>query len=283
MLKWFIQISRPRFWIYLFGPFLIGVAAAYNQLDYSLIESQILVVTALFFLFPANLFIYGVNDFFDYETDKHNPKKKDYETLIAPENRKFFVKVLSTIILPFITALSFMYAVNDTPVAVWALVGFIFFGAGYSTPPIRAKTKPFLDTFFNILYIFPGLISYGIMTNSWPPAQIIIAATAWCMAMHAFSAIPDIESDKKAKLSTVATVLGKNVTLLFCASLYAVSAALVYPYLGWFSVIAGATYLGMMLVAYIASTKTDVFAVYKKFPYINMVIGAYLFFVVLIS
>lgn len=283
MLKWFVLLSRPRFWIYLFGPFLIGVAAAYNQLDYSLVESQILIVTGLFFLFPANLFIYGVNDFFDYETDKHNPKKKEYETLIAPENRKFFLKVLSSIMLPFVTALSFIYAINNTTVAVWAMIGFLFFGAGYSMPPIRAKTKPFLDTFFNILYIFPGLISYGVMTNSWPPVQIIIAATAWCMAMHAFSAIPDIASDKKAKLSTVATVLGKNGTLLFCALLYAISAALVYPYLGLFSVIAGAIYLGMMLISYLATTKNGVFNIYKKFPYINMIIGAYLFFAVLIS
>jgi 4-hydroxybenzoate polyprenyltransferase len=281
MLKWFIQISRPRFWIYLFGPFLIGVAAAYNQFDYNLVNTQILLLTGLFFLFPANLFIYGINDFFDYETDKHNPKKKDYETLIAPENRKFFTRVLSLIMLPFITALSFIYATNNTTVAVWAMVGFLFFGAGYSMPPIRAKTKPFLDTFFNILYIFPGLISYGIVANSWPPIQIVIAATAWCMAMHAFSAIPDIKSDKKAKLSTVATVLGKNRTLLFCALLYALSALLVYPYLGWFSVIAGATYLGLMLIAYLASVKNDIFVIYKKFP--NMIVGAYLFFAVLIS
>jgi 4-hydroxybenzoate polyprenyltransferase len=234
-------------------------------------------------LLPANLFIYGVNDYFDYETDKNNPKKKEYETLITPKNRKFFIKVFSLLTLPFITLLSFIFVQSSNSTAFLALLLFLFFGAGYSAPPIRAKTKPFLDSFFNILYIFPGLISYGIMTNDWPPLSIIIAATAWCMAMHAFSAIPDIESDKKAKLSTVATVLGRNRTIIFCSLLYGTSAVLVYPYLGYFAVIGGIAYLIMMLAAYLTRSKEDLFAVYKKFPLLNMVIGAYLFFAVIVS
>jgi lycopene elongase/hydratase (dihydrobisanhydrobacterioruberin-forming) len=217
MLTWFMQLSRPRFWFYLFGPFIVGVAAAYNQLDFALFNTLTIVIAGIFFLFPANLLIYGVNDLFDYETDKHNPKKKDYETLIAPDSRKFFIKVLGAIVVPFVALLSYLFVANDIYVGVWALVGFIFFGVGYSAPPIRAKTKPFLDSFFNILYVFPGLIGYAIMTNAWPPLQIVIAATAWVMAMHAFSAVPDIASDKKAKISTIATALGKNSTIILCA------------------------------------------------------------------
>lgn len=282
-LIWFVQLSRPRFWFYLFGPFIVGVAAAYNQLDFSLIEVPTIIVAGLFFLFPANLFIYGVNDLFDYETDKHNPKKKDYETLISPDSRMFFIKVLSLVVVPFVAILSYLFVTNDTYVGIWALIGFIFFGAGYSMPPIRAKTKPFLDSFFNILYIFPGLIGYAIMTDSWPPVQIVIASTAWVMAMHAFSAIPDIESDKKAKINTVATVLGKNNTIIFCAMLYILSALLTCRYIGYFSIIGGVVYVIMMMSAYLAKTKEDIFAIYKLFPYVNMLVGAYLFFAVVLS
>jgi 4-hydroxybenzoate polyprenyltransferase len=282
-LMWFLQLSRPRFWFYLFGPFIVGVAAAYNQLDYSIINLATILVTGLFFLFPANLFIYGVNDLFDYETDKHNPKKKDYETLIAPENRRFFIKVLSLIMIPFVAILSYLFVQNDSYIAVWSLVLFLFFGAGYSMPPIRAKTKPFLDSFFNILYVFPGLVGYAVMINAWPSIQIIIAATAWVMAMHAFSAVPDIESDKKAKISTIATVLGKNYTIIFCALLYVLAAALTFSYIGYFAIIGGTTYVLMMTAAYIAGTKQDVFAVYKLFPYVNLLVGAALFFAVVLA
>jgi lycopene elongase/hydratase (dihydrobisanhydrobacterioruberin-forming) len=283
MLKWFIQLSRPRFWFYLFGPFIVGLAAAYNQFDFTLVEIPTIIIAGLFFLFPANLFIYGVNDLFDYETDKHNPKKKAYETLISPENRKFFIKVLSMVMIPFVAVLSYLFIRNDSYVAVWSLVLFLFFGTGYSMPPIRAKTKPFFDSFFNILYVFPGLVGYAIMINAWPSAQIIIAATAWVMAMHAFSAIPDISADKKAKISTIATVLGKNQTILFCTALYLTAALLTYSYIGYFAIISGFVYAVMMLSAYLAKTKEDLFSIYKLFPYVNMLAGAYLFFAVILA
>jgi lycopene elongase/hydratase (dihydrobisanhydrobacterioruberin-forming) len=268
---------------YLFGPYILGVAAAFNQLNYSLTHIPTLIVGGLFFLIPANLYIYGVNDLFDYETDKHNPKKKSYETLIAPENRQYFIRALAAVLLPFVALLSFLFISQGNYVGIGALVAFIFFGAGYSMPPIRAKTKPFLDSFFNVLYIFPGLVGYAIMTNSLPSAQIIIAATAWVMAMHAFSAIPDIDSDKKAKIRTVATVLGKNNTLALCAVLYSVSASLTLQYLGYLAVIGGLTYVSMMITAYRSPDREKLFAIYKLFPFVNMVIGAVIFFVAVLS
>lgn len=281
--KWFIQLSRPRFWPYLFGPYIVGIAAAYNQLDFNLLHVGSLILGGIFFLFPANLFIYGVNDLFDYETDKNNPKKKSYETLIAPKNRKFFIRVLSVIMVPFVAFLSYSFVMNDSYIAVWSLVLFLFFGAGYSTPPIRAKTKPFLDSFFNVLYIFPGFIGYSVMTNSWPSLQIVLAATAWVMAMHAFSAVPDIKSDKKANISTIATVLGKNYTIILCEVLYIASAALTFSYLGVFSFIAGFVYIFLMVLAYNSKTDKDLFKIYKIFPSVNLLVGALLFFIVIVS
>gem|GEM_PF-2272145 len=41
-----------------------------------------------------------------------------------------------------------------------ALIIFRFFGIFYSSKPIRAKTIPFIDGIFNILYIIPGLLGY---------------------------------------------------------------------------------------------------------------------------
>lgn len=281
--KWFIQLSRPRFWPYLFGPYIVGAAAAYNQLDFNLNNTIILLIGALFFLFPANLFIYGVNDLFDYETDKNNPKKKSYETLIAPKNRVFFIKILSIVLVPFVASLSYLFMVNDSYVAVWSLALFLFFGAGYSAPPIRAKTKPFLDSFFNVLYIFPGFIGYAVIINSWPSIEVMLAATAWVMAMHAFSAVPDIKSDRKARISTIATVLGKNYTIILCEALYIASAALTFSYLGLFSFLAGFVYISMMILAYNSKTDASLFRIYKLFPKVNFVIGALLFFVVILS
>lgn len=296
MLTWIFKISRPRFWFYLLGPFLLGIAA-YEFLDFStsIGNYQIgLILAGLFFTLPANLLIYGTNDLFDYETDKNNPKKKDYEVLLAPEQRKRFNTILLAVVLPILVVLlaTLLLDVNTASktltfdpnlVGLWSLTGFLFFGIGYSAPPIRAKVRPFVDSFFNILYIFPGLISYGILTEQWPPMYIILAATLWCMAMHAFSAVPDITADKKAGLRTIATELGKENTLLFCFISYGLAGALTFTDLGLLSIIGSTIYLTLMVLAYKASSKAELFSVYKLFPYVNVVLGFTIFWYVILS
>ncbi|MDZ7786379.1 MAG: prenyltransferase [Candidatus Saccharibacteria bacterium] len=264
-----LPMSRPRFWGYLFGPFLIGVAAA-PQIDVSIR----LVLLGLFFTFPANLLIYGFNDIFDYQTDKLNKKKRSYEKLLKPEQRKSLTNVLTVF-----GALGILLVFPESvPMeAKWAMTAFYFFGLGYSVPPIRAKTKPILDSYFNVLYVFPGLVSYGLLTGGFPPLQVFVAATMWCAAMHAYSAIPDIRADQRAGLRTVATTLGKQRTLLFCALHYTVAASLSAPWLGWFSLVGAAVYLSMMYVSFQATTKEQFFRYYTYFPFINMFVGAALF------
>lgn len=287
---WFLEISRPRFWIYLLGPFLIGTAAAISADSAALTNYRLLqiIVIGLFFTIPANLMIYGLNDLFDYETDKHNPKKKSYETLLEPKNRVFFLKVLSIVLIPSLAAVLFVIMGDNqysspSYASLWSLVGFMFFGIFYSTPPIRAKVIPFVDSFFNILYIFPGLIVYGILTGSYPPLDIIIASTLWCMAMHAFSAVPDIESDRKANLNTVATVLGANGTIAFCSLAYGIAALIAVSYIGVFGFIGGFVYLTTMVLAYKTKSPKELFKIYKFFPNINAIVGFSLFWVIFFS
>lgn len=268
MFGWYLKISRPRFWLYLFGPFLIGVLSA----DPNIITWAILLL-GFYFTFPANLLIYGVNDLFDYETDKHNPKKQAYEALVTPEKRRGLLTLIALTNLPVLILLPWLPTTT-----VLALIGFWVLGIFYSAPPIRAKIRPLIDTLFNALYIMPGIIGYSLITQNFPPVLIIVAATFWCMAMHAYSAVPDIAADSKAKICTIATWLGARSTLLFSLICYALSAILTIQYLGLFSIIAGAAYVGMMLLSLRDPNRERVFRLYKNFPYINMVVGGLLFF-----
>lgn len=274
-LRWLFKVSRPRFWAYLFGPFLIGVAA-FGQQELSR-HAVLLACMGIYFTFPANLLVYGINDIHDYETDKQNPKKKQYEALVKPSDHQFLYGAMAISNVPFITM--FLIIPSAPFVAKASLVLFLFFGLGYSMPPIRAKARPFIDTLFNSLYVFPALVSYGIVANSWPPLAVFVAATAWCMAMHAYSAIPDIIADKKAHIGTVATVLGAYGTLIFCGICYIVAGALSYKWLGIFGI--GLTlFYGGLLVATAVRGVGKVFVLYKLFPKINLVIGFVLFWYV---
>lgn len=267
-----VTISRPRFWLYVIGPFIVGLAAARPSF------SIVAIVMAVYFTLPANALIYGVNDIFDYETDKLNPKKAGYEDALKPTYRKDLAKLIVVTNVPFLAMLPFFPSV-----ARWSLLGFWFFGIFYSAPPIRAKTKPLIDSFFNILYIFPGLFAYGLITSRWPSQNIIIAATLWCMAMHAFSAVPDIASDKKAKMNTVATLLGRQGTIIFCAAAYLAAAVLVRQWLGVYSLLCGAIYGVLMLFALRVKSDKKLFRLYTYFPYINALLGFGLFLVAIIA
>ena len=173
-----IRTSRPRFWIYLFGPYLIGLTAgASSPSDLLRLDS---ILFGIFFLLPANLLVYGVNDIFDFETDSVNPKKAGYESFVGPERRQKLLVSIGLLNLPFLIA-----AILLAPAALPSLAGFLFFSVLYSAPPVRAKAVPILDSLFNILYVLPGAFAYQMLTGSFPPAWAVIAAGLWTAAMHA--------------------------------------------------------------------------------------------------
>ena len=275
-IKRLLKISRPRFWIYIFGPYIIGLAAAAsNQYDFA---SWKVLLFGIFFLFPANLLIYGVNDIFDFETDALNQKKLGYETLVDPGKAKALSAFIFIFNLPFVVS-SYLL----TPEAALTLLGFYFFSVFYSAPPIRAKTKPFLDSIFNVLYVFPGIFAYKILSGDYPPIQLILAAGLWTMAMHAYSAIPDIKADKAAGIKTVATVLGSNATHIFCLVLYVGSALLAFKYIGGIGLVFGIMYILVILVSIRLAKADKVFKVYRYFPYVNALIGFSLFWYIAAS
>jgi len=275
-LRFLLKVSRPRFWFYIFGPYIVGlVAAAATRED--LIDWRF-ALFGLYFLLPANLLIYGVNDIFDYGTDKLNEKKNAYETLVVPDGRKSLTIAILATNIPFIIA-----AIAFAPVSLPSLAGFLFFSIFYSAPPIRAKTKPFLDSAFNILYVFPGAFAYQMLSGNFPPIGLMIAAGCWTAAMHAYSAIPDIEADKAAGLKTIATVLGPYGTLAACAILYAASAILSFEYLGLASVTFGGAYILLMLASVASYRNGRLFKLYRAFPLINIAAGFVIFWNVALS
>jgi len=271
-----LKLSRPRFWIYVLGPYLVGLAAGAAALND--FNQWPVILFGLFFTFPANLLIYGVNDIFDYETDKNNIKKTDYESLVTPAERPALWKIIALATLPFLIVLPVV-----APAALAALAAFLFFSIYYSAPPLRAKAKPMLDSAFNVLYIFPGVFAYYLSGGRDLSVQLVIAAWCWAMAMHAYSAVPDISADRDSNLKTVATLFGFRGTLLLCLLLYAASAILSFDALGVLSVILGTAYVALMLYSMTRRSEAELLRVYKIFPPINTISGGALFFAVFLS
>ena len=155
---------------------------------------------------------------------------------------------------------------------------FLFFAIWYSAAPIRAKSKPFIDGLFNILYIIPWIMTYIAFGWAWTSIQraAVAAARLRCVAMHTFSAIPDIEPDKKASLTTTAVFFWEKDTLLYCWGIWLRAAWLAWsalPALKPFFYPAAWVYLVMLALC----LHYPVIKVYKWFPVVNWIIG---FFVV---
>lgn len=268
-----LRVSRPRFWIYVFGPYIIGIAAGAEAKE-DFLRFDVLIF-ALFFLFPANLLIYGVNDIFDFETDRLNPKKAEYELLVRPEAYRKLIFWIVLLNLPFIAAALFL-AFRALP----SLAGFILLSVFYSIPPIRAKEIPFLDSFFNVLYVFPGAFAYQMLTGSFPSIAVILAAGSWTAAMHAYSAIADIDADRKAGLRTIATALGFTGTHVFCTMSYIVAGFLALTFAPPVMLL-GLVYVALIRFSSTYSTdRKGVFKVYRIFPFVNAASGFILFWYV---
>ena len=237
--KKILKISRPRFWLYLAGPFLLGYF--YGLQNIADVSWQF-VYTLFFFLVPANIYLYGINDYADRDTDAFNVKKtKKEHRLESKETRN--------LILWLVISLLFL-----VPIAFWSsLGGLIILGVWlalstmYSAPP-RFKAIPFIDFMSNILYVMPGFYAYFELTGSLPSLLVIVASFVWVWAMHLYSAIPDIRADKKAKLSTAATVMGSKISTWLCIFFWSVFfvivsikafplglVTLVYPALGFYT------------------------------------------------
>ncbi len=271
-----IRISRPRFWLYLFGPYLIGLAAGASSTS-DLIAQKPLIF-GLYFLLPANLLVYGINDMFDFETDRLNPKKIEYEMLVEPETHRALWVWIGVMNLPFIAA-SITLAAGTFP----TLAAFLLISIFYSATPIRAKQIPFLDSLFNILYVLPGIFSFQMLTGAFPPIGVIVSAALWTAGMHAYSAVPDIDADRAASIATIATRLGKSATLVFCLAAFAAAAIFAYPYLGIVAAALGLIYVSLTVITIAGESNDHVFAVYKYFPLINAGAGLVLFWFVVFS
>ena len=262
------KVSRPRFWVYLAGPVAIAFAGG------NFASLPIFMLLLLYATLPANLLIYGVNDLFDRDTDALNDKKTGYEHRLNSADDRALIFWIIVTNLPFLVTFAFLLP----SASLWWIALFLFTGVGYSAPPIRAKTKPVLDALFNILYACLGFATYSAITMTQPSISIVVAALCWCAAMHAYSAVPDIEPDARAGLKTIATTFGAQWTLIICGTLYIVSALLSVSTIGLFSIAAGTCYAVIIGMSLRVANGSQLMSIYRSFPIVNTVIGMALWF-----
>ncbi|QCJ46172.1 prenyltransferase [Haloprofundus sp. MHR1] len=260
-LGYLLKLSRPRFWFYLAGPVVVGVAFAAESV--SDLFAPLALALFGYFLVPANVFLYGVNDVFDAEIDAENPKKEDREVRFGGDP-----VVVAVVVASGLAGLA-LFAVTPRVAWVWLAAHFLL-AVEYSAPPLRFKTKPLLDSVSNGLYVLPGVAAYAAVAGEQPPLAAVLGGWLWTMGMHTFSAIPDIEPDREAGIRTTATVLGETRTYAYCAGCW-LAAALAFGLVD--------VRIGLLLLAYpvvvfaIYLSDVDVSRAYWWYPALNTGVG----------
>lgn len=275
-LRYILKLSRFRFWIYTGGPFVVGYALgapeleAFFALDY--------YVYLLYFFLPANIFIYGVNDYWDEDTDKLNKKKDERELRVTDRDKRRLIWILWATV--GVSAVLMVFQDNVERILFLMFLSLSYF---YSARPLRFKSIPILDFSSNMLYIMPGIFAYYLAGGQLPPLLLVLAGYFHIAAMHLFSAVPDIECDRRAGIRTTAVVLGERRSLMLVAAFWSVFSALVI----YLTDLHPLSILVLMFPAFplalLIDRGKDINKLYWRLPYVNNLLGGLLFSVVVLG
>ncbi len=273
ILRLAFEVSRVRFWLYLGGTYLIGYIIAISSIS-ELID-MFFIVHLFFFMLPANIILYGVNDISDKDTDMFNPKKGDKEyKALESDATKLYILVGGILIFCLI-----LVALQPDFMAAILFLSWLGLSVAYSVEPIRFKARPIVDFASNFLYVIPAILAFYQVKLDFPPLLPLFAAFLWTSAMQLFSAIPDIEADRKADIKTTAVVIGEKASLLLCIIFWAGFAGILILVTQWNSP------WNLMMLVYPAiplyillRPHVDIASIYWYFPYYTAVFGIVLFF-----
>jgi 4-hydroxybenzoate polyprenyltransferase len=226
-----VKESRPIGWI--LGPlvFLIGMTVSG-----SIIITPVSIFQILMLSFPGCIFVYGMNDVHDYESDKLNPRKTAVggwiDPKLEPEYHRYVTHVSIFVVL--LMFLSSFLTLNITNIL--AMVVLVASAHLYSAPPVRLKERPIIDSVSNGMIVFSTfLLGFSFSGSIFNMGIDIYLLTAVAVGAHAYTTIMDYEFDKNAGYKTTAVVFGERGTSLFALFIFVLTfcvaklSPLIYP------------------------------------------------------
>lgn len=260
-------ISRPRIWIYTVGAFAIGILIGTGS--FSTLFRTGLLPLFLWLTLPANLFLYAINDAFDYETDLNNPKKDTFENRARKTDKSMLI------IAGILSCFPLVFIFPDLPFEARAMIVLWFaLVLSYNLPGIRLKAVPILDNLFAFNFPLWGIIGYFLASGQFPSISAHVLAALFVIAMHLYTSGIDVEYDRAAGVRTTAVLIGSvQANLLVCSGLMlAVLGVLIAS--GYFLIASAASlYFVFFLVQFFSQRTDGLVRWYRYFIYLHYVVG----------
>ena len=197
-----LRQSRPLFWFYTGGIFLLGAlggaVAAHARIPW---ESGVFIAAWAWFALGENFFGVFLNDYCDREADRLNPRK----TLRWDEALAAWAWALAALSVAAFIAVA--YAAGS-PV-LWVYGGVFFIGnVLYDVPPARLKTRPPFDLLIGASCALPPLFAgYSMVSGEWPPLWAVVVGVGVLALFDFIDKLFDAQADAAAGLTTTATAL----------------------------------------------------------------------------
>ncbi|HEX4415212.1 MAG TPA: UbiA family prenyltransferase [Lacipirellulaceae bacterium] len=236
-LLFLIQVSRPIVWPVLPLVYILGLRAACAQWNANVVAQLVLLT------FPMNLIGCGLNDIYDYDSDRRSTRRRAiWGAVVTPDNQSLVFRACAAM-MPLMVFSALLTRNRDNFVATVALVVMAW---AYSVPPYRLKERPPLDSLANGLgyFLFPLMMGYSLGGDPrYMPVRYYLLAL--CVAgVHALATAADYDADRAVGHRTLAVAFGRRsaaalaFAAFFCSRLW-----------GNFESVSVNTYLGVCSLA----------------------------------
>jgi 4-hydroxybenzoate polyprenyltransferase len=159
--------------------------------------------------FPTNLVGCGLNDIYDYESDRRSSRRRAiWGAVVRSENRPLVYRA-ALAMMPLIV-LGACFTRNWDNIA--ATISLLLVAWLYSVPPMRLKERPPLDSLANGLgyFLLPFAMGYSLNANPRTmPLKYFLLALCVC-GIHALATAADYEADRAAGHRTLAVKFGRR-------------------------------------------------------------------------
>jgi len=163
----------------------------------------IVFISSTFFIMS---FTFAINNFYDVETDKINPRRQKINAIASGQ----LSKKISIIILMFLVIAPLLISISYGLNLFFFCAFLLFLGWAYSAPPLRTKNVPVVD----VIWHFVGFFSY-IVWGSLISGSINTFVLFMAISIGIFSSIGqignhinDYKSDKESGTITFAVWAG---------------------------------------------------------------------------
>jgi len=202
-LLFLIQVSRPIIWPVLPLVYGLGLNASHAAVDATVIL-QMLVLT-----FPMNLAGCGLNDIYDYESDRRSTRRRALWGAVVRADDRPLVLRASLAMIPIIVMAACLTRnwANITATLLLVIVAWL-----YSVPPVRLKERPPLDSLANGLgyFLLPFAMGYSLNADLLSMhLRYYLLALCVC-GIHALATAADYEADRAAGHRTLAVAFGRR-------------------------------------------------------------------------